>query len=99
MTKPMLKVTKTAPTKPAQAQPCNGCGFCCAAEVCQAGDLAGATSAPCEFMTFDDGRFWCFLVLTEKMAGMDPLIADALGVGGGCTVEDFGLAGNPEGGR
>ena len=79
-----------APEKPRNGESCNGCGFCCAAERCQAAVISlGEGPGPCPLMIFHSGRFWCLLVETEREAGMDPLIANALGIGSGCTVEDF----------
>ncbi len=76
-----------APEKPNRGKPCNGCGFCCAAERCQAAVIAiGGGPGPCPLMNFHDGRFWCGLVETEKAAGMEPIIAGVLGIGTGCSV-------------
>lgn len=78
---------RKAPERPDDGQPCNGCGFCCAAELCDGAVMAlGDVPAPCPLMTYHDGRFWCRLVETEKQAGMEPLIAKALGIGTGCAV-------------
>lgn len=53
-------MTQTAPPKPIEGQPCNGCGFCCAAERCLiAVEVIGPGPAPCPAMEFEDGRFWC----------------------------------------
>lgn len=54
------------------------------------GDIEGAIgdgAGPCPLMAFHDGRFRCGLVETEKAAGMEPLIAKALGIGSGCPIE------------
>jgi hypothetical protein len=78
-----------APPKPAYGAPCNGCGFCCAAQVCAIGRVAfPGAAAPCPGMLFDEGRFRCKVVLVEKAAGMEPLIATALGIGKGCDSDD-----------
>ncbi len=80
-----------APDKPADGEPCNGCGLCCAAELCQAGEMAfGDVPAPCPGMSFREGRFWCKLVETERAAGMEPIIENSLGIGAGCfaTAEE-----------
>jgi hypothetical protein len=76
--------------KPAYLAPCNGCGKCCQAELCPVAEMAFGRSepAPCPALLFDAGRFWCGMVLTEKAAGMKPMIADALGIGIGCGMED-----------
>ena len=77
-----------APEKPIRGQPCNGCGLCCAVELCKIAEMAGETATPCRFMNFHDGRFWCGFVETERAAGMEPLIADGLGIGTGCFVNE-----------
>ena len=78
-----------APDKPKNGEPCNGCGYCCASELCVAAEIAlGDVPAPCPLMRFKEGRFWCGLVLTEKENGMAPMIATSLGIGIGCLVED-----------
>ena len=76
----------TPPEKPKRGEPCNGCGFCCAIELCQVAEMAGLTETPCKFMMFLDGRFWCGLVVAEEIAGMKPLIAEALGIDKGCLA-------------
>ena len=79
----------TLPDKPAKGSPCNGCGLCCSVEVCGIGKVAfPGARAPCPAVAFDDGRFICKLVAVEKMAGMEPLIARALGIGRGCDADD-----------
>lgn len=56
-------MSETAPEKPREGQPCNGCGFCCAAVRCPiAITLIGDGPAPCPAMEFEDGRFWCGIV-------------------------------------
>lgn len=78
-----------APEKPPRGSRCNGCGLCCAAELCQAAEIVlGPVEPPCPLLNFHDGRFWCALVEAEAAAGMEPLIRNALGVGNGCLVDD-----------
>ena len=78
-----------APPKPRYGAPCNGCGLCCAAEVCAIGREAfGTTEAPCPGMMFNEGRFQCEMILIEQMAGMEPLLVQALGIGKGCDADD-----------
>ena len=86
----MNAISPIAPEKPRFGQPCNGCGLCCAAEVCKIGlsVLGEDAKAPCELMLFDEGRFWCKLVLVENLAGMEPVIAEALAAGKGCDSSD-----------
>jgi hypothetical protein len=83
-----------APEKPAEGQPCNGCGMCCAAQPCLiAQEFIGATEGPCPAMVFEDGRFWCGMTRTpgaymgqpgwaDEMLGR--MFAEALGIGIGC---------------
>jgi hypothetical protein len=90
----------TAPEKPREGEPCNGCGFCCAAETCKvARSLLNAYEAPCPAMEFDAGRFWCGLVrdpakyLGAPAWGNDllrPTVERVLGVGRGCDATDPG---------
>lgn len=97
----MTPLQMTAPEKPAYGDPCNGCGFCCAAEPCAiAGEFLGATEGPCPALEFDQGRFWCGMVrdpgkhvgLSEWAAeeireSVGRLIAHMLGVGKGCDSD------------
>lgn len=91
--------TARAPEKPAFGSPCNGCGFCCAAEPCGVARqfVPGATDgAPCPAMEFEHGRFWCGMVRRpgyylglpawgdEEMGAM---IGEALGTGKGCCAD------------
>lgn len=81
--------TRALPKAP-YGSPCNGCGFCCAAEVCAIGREAfGDVPAPCPGMLFDEGRFHCKLVLIESLSGMEPLLATVLGIGKGCDADDY----------
>lgn len=76
--------------KPKLGSPCNGCGVCCASEICTIGREAFPTAqAPCPGMLFDEGRFHCKLVLAERFSGMEPLLANALGIGKGCDADDY----------
>ena len=85
----MTETLARAPEKPAYGTPCNGCGLCCAVEVCAIGKIAfGEVPAPCPGMLFDEGRFHCKLVLVERLSGMAPRIATALGIGKGCDADD-----------
>jgi len=83
-----------APEYPGFGSPCNGCGFCCAAEPCQiARDIAGFTEGPCAAMEFEEGRFVCGIVKAPSRyigtpdfgdAFIGAMIAQALGIGMGC---------------
>lgn len=90
--------TAHAPEKPAFGSPCNGCGFCCAAEPCGVARqfVPGAIDgAPCPAMEFGHGRFRCGMVRRpghylglpawgdEEMGAM---IGEALGTGKGCCA-------------
>lgn len=77
-------MAKRAPKKPPEGDPCNGCGFCCAIELCPVAEIAGIETAPCRLVRFHDGRFWCSLVEAEQKAGIKPKIKDALCIGEGC---------------
>ena len=80
----------TAPEKPARGAPCNGCGLCCAAEVCKIGLEAGLrATAPCEAMRFDGERFRCMVVETERRmnGGFPALVSLRLGIGIGCDSD------------
>lgn len=54
-----------APPKPAEGQPCNGCGICCASEPCPLGILASVRSRDrCTALEWDEAeaRYRCGLV-------------------------------------
>lgn len=83
------------PDKPRFGSPCNGCGICCAVEVCQVGiAVLGEIAAPCPAMRFADDRFYCGLVLLEQSAreqspDLEPFFFNVLGIGKGCDAEDL----------
>ncbi|SFV14608.1 hypothetical protein SAMN02799631_05924 [Methylobacterium sp. 174MFSha1.1] len=92
-------ITAKAPPKPEFGSPCNGCGFCCAAEPCGVARqfVPGAVKgAPCPAMEFEHGRFWCGMVRRpghylglpawgdEEMGAM---IGEALGTEKGCCAD------------
>ena len=55
---------REAPDKPAYGAPCNGCGVCCAAELCPLGRLVYRRKAgPCPALIWkpEDGRHFCGL--------------------------------------
>lgn len=77
------------PAKPKFASPCNNCGACCIAQLCPAGQIAFPDAvAPCPGLLIEGGKALCKLVLTEKAAGMEPLLALNLGIGYGCQLHD-----------
>ena len=77
------------PPKPAYTHPCNNCGVCCTLSLCEIGKMAYPSgSAPCPSLVVRDGRALCGFVLMEKAVGATPLIANALGIGCGCSMPD-----------
>ena len=86
MTLPIL------PPKPKYGAPCNGCGLCCAAQLCEIGKMAfgedGPLPCPALKMSLDGSRTVCAFVMTEEAAGMPPMIRESLGIGLGCSMED-----------
>jgi hypothetical protein len=79
------------PNKPRYKEACNGCGICCAIELCPVGEMAfPGASAPCPALklTPDGSRTYCQLVAMEQASGMAPLIQMVLGIGKGCSMED-----------
>ncbi len=88
----------TALRKPPFRAACNGCGLCCAAQICEVGEqyFPGA-QAPCPALRLVDGRFRCGLALTPSALLslrfnadeiLAPLFAQAIGSGQGCGMED-----------
>lgn len=92
------------PEKPRFGEPCNGCGYCCAAEPCAlAVEYVGAgEEGPCPALEFEDGRAWCGLVrhasrymdLPNDWADqiLGEMFAAALGTGRGCDAGDYPLS-------
>jgi len=83
---------QTAPEKPGFGSPCNGCGFCCAAEVCKLGlhVYGEEQQAPCPAMEFEDGRFWCGVMRSaEKLLPPSEFnfLKLSMGVGIGCDSD------------
>lgn len=81
-------MTITLPSKPKHGAPCNGCGQCCAKEICKAGEIAfpGAV-APCPGLVILDNRTFCQLVMTEIAHGLEPVLQSGLNIGKGCTED------------
>lgn len=89
--------------KPRHGHSCNGCGYCCATEVCALGRKYIVTvdddhEGACPALEFEGDRFWCGLVRhAGRYMGLpndwaDPvlgsMIAEALGAGRGCDASD-----------
>lgn len=77
------------PSKPRFGTPCNGCGICCAIEICEAGAIAfPGASAPCPGLKLrGDGKStYCQLVAVEIVADLKPMLQVALGIGKGCSM-------------
>lgn len=78
-------IESRAPGKPKKGQPCNGCGYCCAAELCAIGkqifvnggkliegDDDEPVPGPCPAMEFVGGKFICG-IYSNPMAYMPNL--------------------------
>ncbi len=84
------------PQKPKRGEPCNGCGFCCASELCLIGkEIFGENQkAPCPLlMQLTDKKsgktkLVCDLVIREKISGLEPKMSNMLGIGIGCDSDD-----------
>lgn len=84
-----LNVLADAPAKPRWGSPCNGCGACCAAEVCRVGlAVYGDVPAPCPGMTFRAGRFWCEPVELADRLDWGWFLRLTIGIGVGCDMDD-----------
>jgi hypothetical protein len=91
-------VTAGPPKKPPEGDVCNGCGLCCAVQLCLlAIEFIPGAAAPCPAMEFADGRFWCGLARRPSRylgipASGDRLIRGmvhaALSIGEGCDASD-----------
>lgn len=77
------------PDKPKHGDPCNGCGVCCAKEICYPGEMAYAGAhAPCPGLKIHDGRTYCELIVGEIIGETEPILQKGLGIGLGCSMED-----------
>jgi hypothetical protein len=83
-----LELHREAPAKPAEGQPCNGCGVCCALETCPLGRLRFLQiRGPCPALHWSAtaGRYHCGLLLA---AGPDSLFGRLctrwISAGSGC---------------
>lgn len=88
--------------KPAHGSPCNGCGWCCAAEPCGVAreHIPGhPAEGPCLALEHEAGRFVCGMIrrpshymrLPNDWADvvLGEMIATALGAGRGCDADDL----------
>lgn len=83
-----LNMPVTLPPKPKSGEPCNGCGQCCALEICEGGAIAfPGGSAPCPGLVILDGRTRCKLVMTEIIYNLEPVMQAGLTIGHGCTED------------
>lgn len=80
----------SSPAKPAMTAPCNGCGYCCAEEVCEVGEALWGSQAPCAGLRWvpADGRFRCGALELADEIGSGEFLRFVLGVGMGCDAED-----------
>lgn len=84
--------------KPTFGDPCNGCGYCCAMELCDvAEEYFPGASVPCPALEYHDGVFRCGLVvrpshhLGMRFNGdkiLSPLFLRAIAAGQGCGCPD-----------
>lgn len=75
--------------KPRFAAPCNHCGECCKGQLCELAQIAfPGASAPCPGLDVREDVALCSLVITEAAAGMEPMLANSLGIGCGCSMPD-----------
>lgn len=77
------------PPKPRFAEPCNHCGLCCKSQLCELAVMAfPRASAPCPGLDVRQSVALCSLVVIEAAAGMEPMLANSLGIGSGCSMAD-----------
>ena len=43
---------------------------------------------PCPLIAYEEGKVRCGLVLAEQRSGMEPVLANTLGIGKGCDADD-----------
>jgi hypothetical protein len=62
----IIHLQRSAPAKPDEGQPCNGCGICCALETCPAARIRfRQVEGPCPALEWSDAerRYHCGLLL------------------------------------
>ena len=53
----IIQIQSTAPPKPPEGQPCNGCGVCCLSEPCPLGSwLSRRRTGACDALRWDAGQ-------------------------------------------
>ena len=85
--------------KPKFGDRCNGCGLCCAAELCEVAEMVfiGA-AAPCPALEWEDGRAWCGMIrhpsrhmrlnYSADISLVTELFAKGIAEGQGCGMPD-----------
>lgn len=66
MKEQVIHLHRSAPAKPAEGVPCNGCGICCALETCPAGRLRFfQKTGPCPALEWSapETRYHCGLLI------------------------------------
>jgi hypothetical protein len=107
----VIHLHRNAPAKPAEGQPCNGCGVCCALETCPAARLIFLKiKGPCPALEWSEsaeghGYYRCGLLLTPKRyLQFLPLVASAwvsrlfarwIAAGKGCDCNVETVSGTP----
>jgi hypothetical protein len=76
---------------PDYGEQCNGCGYCCRAELCGLAMEVLKTKAqyaPCPFLVERDGRTWCGVVeaAAKENEAFGAHLAWRLGFGTGCQI-------------
>ncbi len=99
---PVIHLHAAAPVKPAEGEPCNGCGVCCASEPCPVGVLvSGKRTGACKALVWVDieQRHRCGLIhepaahLPPRLRRFAPTLARlapryiAAGIGCDCSDE------------
>ncbi len=83
-----VELHREAPAKPAEGQPCNGCGVCCALETCPLGRLRFLRRrGPCPALSWSAaaGRYHCGLLLAHAPDSLrGRLCARWIAAGSGC---------------
>ncbi|TXG94376.1 MAG: hypothetical protein E6R10_01945 [Rhodocyclaceae bacterium] len=94
----IIHIHRNAPPKPAVGAPCNGCGVCCAAELCPAGMLLfRRRHGPCPAMEWHGKHYRCGLLSSPSAylprfparaeGGVVRLFARWIAAGRGCDSE------------